>query len=145
MSARKITDALIAALRQRLYDFCLVNFPNADMLGHTGNIKATIKGVEVIDQQLGRVYEAVKALDGILLITGDHGNAEAMLDSLTGEPQHEHTTNPVPLLVVGERYRNRRITLRSGALSDVAPTILDILGLPKPAEMLGISVFKHTN
>ncbi|MCL5435517.1 MAG: 2,3-bisphosphoglycerate-independent phosphoglycerate mutase [Patescibacteria group bacterium] len=143
MSARGITDALVAALRQHLYNFCLVNYPNADMLGHTGDIKATIKGVEVIDESLGRLWEAVKAEGGTLLVTGDHGNAENMIDPVTQEFVHEHTTNPVPLLVVDEMLRGKSDALRPGALSDIAPTVLDLLGLPKPAEMLGISLLRN--
>jgi len=85
----------------------------------------------------------VKAENGTLLITGDHGNAEAMLDPVNGQVMHEHTTNPVPFLVVDEMLRGKKISLRTGALRDVAPTVLDLLGLPKPPEMLGISLFKN--
>lgn len=143
MSAREITDALVAALRQHLYNFCLVNYPNADMLGHTGDIKATVKAVEAVDENLGRLWAAVKAEGGTLLVTGDHGNAESMIDPLTHEPMHEHTANPVPLLMVDESLSGKRVLLRPGALSDIAPTVLEILGLPKPDEMLGISLFRN--
>lgn len=142
MSAREITDTLTVALRQHLYNFCLVNYPNADMLGHTGDIKSTITAVEVIDKNLGLLYETVKAEGGTLLVTGDHGNAEAMIDPISGESQHEHTTNPVPFLAVDELFRGKKIPLRPGALRDVAPTVLNLLDLPKPPEMLGISLFK---
>lgn len=144
MSSREITDNLAINIKKRLYNFMLVNYPNADMLGHTGNIKATVKGVEAIDLSLGRLAEAVMEQDGVLLVTGDHGNAESMIDPITGDPDHEHTANPVPFLLMNETLRNQGLSLRNGSLQDVAPTILDILRLPKPAEMLGISLLKST-
>lgn len=140
MSAREITDSLVSSIKTDLYNFCLVNFPNADMLGHTGDIKATIKGVEVIDECLGRIYEEVSLRKGALIITGDHGNAEQMFDPVTHELQHQHSLNPVPFILVDEQLKKPKNKLREGSLKDVAPTILELMDLPKPAEMMGISL-----
>ncbi|MBI4054185.1 MAG: 2,3-bisphosphoglycerate-independent phosphoglycerate mutase [Candidatus Doudnabacteria bacterium] len=142
MSAKEITDALILHLRKKLYNFCLVNYPNADMLGHTGNLKATVSAVAAIDQSIGRLWEEVKNQNGVLIVTADHGNAENMLDPLTGEINHEHSLNPVPFIVADQALANRKSILRNGSLRDIAPTILDLFGLPKPSEMLGISLLK---
>jgi 2,3-bisphosphoglycerate-independent phosphoglycerate mutase len=138
MSAAQVTERLVAQLREGDYAFVLVNFANPDMVGHTGVLPAAVKAVETIDACLERVSEAVLARGGELLITADHGNCELMTDPVTGEPHTAHTTNPVPIWWVTRDRRDRR--LRDGGLSDVAPTVLDLLGLPVPPEMTGRSL-----
>ena len=133
MSAPEVTDKVVAAIHSGTYDVIICNFANTDMVGHTGDIAATIKAVEVIDGCLKRIVDAAQAAGGELLITADHGNAEQMFDPATGQVQTAHTVNPVPFLYVG-----RKATLaRTGALEDVAPTMLHLLGLPVPPEMTG--------
>ncbi len=135
MSAPGITDVLCAALAAREHDFVLCNFANADMVGHTGSIPATLKAVETVDACLARVIDAAAKVGARLLVTADHGNCEMMIDPETGGPHTAHTTNPVPFLVVDEGSRPE---LRSGgALCDVGPTILGLLGIEQPAEMTG--------
>jgi len=138
MSAAQVTERLVEQLREGDYAFVLVNFANPDMVGHTGVLPAAVKAVETIDACLERVSEAVLARGGELLITADHGNCELMTDPVTGEPHTAHTTNPVPIWWVTRDRRGRR--LRDGGLSDVAPTVLDLLGLPVPPEMTGRSL-----
>ena len=135
MSAPGITDVLCSAITSREHDFLLCNYANADMVGHTGNIPAVIKAVETVDQSLARVIAAAEQTGTRLLITADHGNSEMMIDPKTGGPHTAHTTNPVPFLVVdgGETQRLRD----GGALRDVGPTILRMLGLERPTEMDG--------
>ena len=135
MSAPGITDVLCSAIAAGEHDFLLCNYANADMVGHTGNVPAVIKAVETVDQSLARVIAAAEQAGARLLITADHGNCEMMLDPKTGGPHTAHTTNPVPFLVVdgGETQRLRD----GGALRDVGPTILRMLGLERPAEMDG--------
>ena len=125
-------------LKEREYAFVLVNYANPDMVGHTGVLPAAIKAVETIDACLDRVTQTVLALGGSALITADHGNCEQMIDRATGEPHTAHTTNPVPLYWVSAKPLGRR--LRNGTLADLAPTVLALLGLPKPAEMTGRSL-----
>ena len=108
------------------------------MVGHTGNVEAAIKALETIDECVNRVVEAVESVNGTLLITADHGNAEQMVDYKTGEPHTAHTTNPVPLAIVG--IGNRKI--KEGRLADLAPTMLDLMGLEKPEEMTGESLLE---
>ena len=115
------------------FDVVIMNYANPDMVGHTGNLEATIKAIETIDRDLGRVVEAVQARNGAVIITADHGNAEQMVDPVTGQIFTAHTTNPVPLIVISD-YRGR---LRAGALRDIAPTMLGLLGLPQPPQMTG--------
>jgi 2,3-bisphosphoglycerate-independent phosphoglycerate mutase len=137
MSAAGVRDVLDRAMRQREHDFLLVNFANADMVGHTGVMPAVIKAVETVDACLGRLLETADRTGTRMLITADHGNAEMMIDPVTGGPHTAHTTNPVPFVTVGEGVH----ALRSGgALCDVAPTILSLLGLEQPAEMTGHSL-----
>ncbi len=135
MSAYGITDVLCAAITSKEHDFLLCNYANADMVGHTGNVPAVIKAVETVDQCLARVLAAAEQAGARLLITADHGNCEMMLDPATGGPHTAHTTNPVPFLVVdgdgSQRLRD------GGALRDVGPTILRMLGLERPVEMDG--------
>jgi 2,3-bisphosphoglycerate-independent phosphoglycerate mutase len=135
MSAPGITDVLCAAIAAREHDFVLCNYANADMVGHTGSIPATLKAVETVDACLARVIATATKAGARLLVTADHGNCEMMIDPETGGPHTAHTTNPVPFLVVDE---GRTHELRSGgALCDVGPTILGLLGLEQPAEMTG--------
>jgi len=132
MSAIPVADATVAAIKSGKYAFVVVNFANPDMVGHTGNIPAVIKAVETADAQLAKVLDALKAVGGAALVIADHGNAEEEIDPETGGPMTAHTTNPVPCVLVGAG----QVKLRDGAvLSSVAPTILELLGLPTPAEM----------
>jgi len=142
MSAYGIRDGLLKAIDDGTYDFIIVNFANADMVGHTGVIPAVIKAVETVDSCLGAVVDAVLATGGVALITADHGNAELLIDLATGGPHTAHTTNPVPcILVAAPNIGLEGATLRSGGrLSDVAPTILDLLGIPRSAQMTGTSL-----
>jgi len=133
MSAPEVTDKLVDAIRSRRFDAIICNYANADMVGHTGVLPAAIQAIETLDACIGRVVEAMREIGGEVLITSDHGNAEMMLDPATGQPHTAHTTNLVPLLYVG---RNARIE-STGALSDIAPTLLRIMGLPQPPEMTG--------
>ena len=135
MSAAGVCDVLCQALANRTYDFMLCNFANADMVGHTGSIPAAIKAAEAVDACLGRILEAAKAGHAQLIVTADHGNADVMVDPVTGQPFTAHTTNPVPLVIVG---LDDHPTLRTGgALCDVGPTALGMLGLSLPPEMTG--------
>jgi 2,3-bisphosphoglycerate-independent phosphoglycerate mutase len=138
MSALEVTDRLIAKLEAEAYDFVLVNYANPDMVGHTGVLHAAVKAVETVDVCLARVTSAVVAKGGCVLITADHGNCEQMIDPATGEPHTAHTTNPVPIWWVTRDPAERR--LRDGTLADLAPTILELLGLPIPAVMTGRSL-----
>jgi 2,3-bisphosphoglycerate-independent phosphoglycerate mutase len=142
MSAYGIRDGLLKAIADGTYDFIIVNFANADMVGHTGVIPAVVKAVETVDACLGAVVDAVLAKGGVALITADHGNAELLIDPATGGPHTAHTTNPVPcILVAAPNIGLDGATLRSGGrLSDVAPTILDLLGIPRSAQMTGQSL-----
>ena len=139
MNAYGIRDGILKALEDGSYDFILVNFANADMVGHTGVIPAVIKAVETVDECLGAIVPAVLAKGGAALITADHGNAELLIDPETGGPHTAHTTNPVPcILVAAPGVGLDGATLRGGGrLSDVAPTILDIMGIPLAAQMTG--------
>ncbi|MBI3574163.1 MAG: 2,3-bisphosphoglycerate-independent phosphoglycerate mutase [Gammaproteobacteria bacterium] len=133
MSAPQMTDEVVKAVRNNRYDVIICNYANPDMVGHSGDFNATVKAIEAVDRCLGRVLEAVQAVGGELLITADHGNAEQMFDDKTGQPHTAHTTNPVPFVYIG-----RPATLAAtGALEDIAPTMLSLLGLPVPPEMSG--------
>jgi len=135
MSADEVADHVVAGLGSGRYGFCLVNFANPDMVGHTGSIPAAIAAVETADRCLARVVEAVDARGGICLVTADHGNAETMLNA-DGSPHTAHTTNPVPLIVTGRDIRVRD----GGRLADIAPTALDLLGVEVPSAMTGTSL-----
>lgn len=133
MSAYELTEKLNEALQSEKYDLIVCNYANGDMVGHTGNINAVIKSIEVLDKCLGKVLETVKSLDVKLLITADHGNAELMLDEKNNQPHTQHTINPVPFLYVGSK-----VTIRDGGnLSDIAPTILTLMNEKIPEEMTG--------
>ncbi len=135
MSAPGVMEAVVKAVNQGSRDVLIVNFANADMVGHSGKLEAAIKAVEAVDTCLGEVYKAVRARGGAMIITADHGNAELMVDPRTGGPHTAHTTNPVPLILVAEE---RPARLREGgALADIAPTLLGVMGIPAPPEMTG--------
>ncbi len=138
MSAPEVTDKLLAAIDSGRFDLIVVNFANGDMVGHTGDIAAAIKAVETLDSCLARLEPAIGEAGGVMLITADHGNAEQMVNPDTHEPHTAHTTNPVPLVLIGNNVAS--VKLANGRLADIAPTILDIMGLPKPGEMTGISL-----
>lgn len=137
MSAYEVTDNVVEAINSKKYDSIILNYANPDMVGHTGNLDAAVKALEVIDECVGRVLEAVENNDGVLLITADHGNSEQMIDYSTGEPHTAHTTNVVPLILVGKDAK-----LKSGRLADLIPTMLDIMGIEKPEEMTGESLIE---
>ena len=138
MSAPGITDVFCDALTKRTHDFILCNYANADMVGHSGSMPATIRAVETIDECLARVLKAAEFSGTRLLVTADHGNAEMMIDPATGGPHTAHTTSPVPFVSIGEDTPR---TLRAGgALADVAPTILRMLGISAPSEMTGVTL-----
>ncbi len=144
MSALEVTDTVIENVEKEKYDFILINYANADIVGHTGKMEATIKAVEAIDRCLERLIPAVLVKNGCLLITADHGNAEEISNSLTGEINTEHSVNPVPVwLVTGENHHPEKDIADmapQGLLGDIAPTILELMGLPQPEDMTGESL-----
>ena len=142
MSAAGVAQAVVDAIDGGKYDFVLVNFANPDMVGHTGVLDAAIQAVEVVDAGVGRIVGAARAAGGAVLITADHGNCELMKDPASGQPHTAHTLNPVPLVYVNDADRRVRI-LEGGRLCDVAPTMLDVLGLPEPADMTGRSLLAN--
>jgi 2,3-bisphosphoglycerate-independent phosphoglycerate mutase len=142
MSAAGIADAVVKATEDGTFDVIIVNFANADMVGHSGKIEPTVKAVEVVDACLGRIESAVRAKGGAMLITADHGNAEMMVDPATGGPHTAHTTNPVPFIVVQENAK--QFTLKpGGSLRDISPTLLGMLGVDEPNEMTGTDLRLH--
>jgi 2,3-bisphosphoglycerate-independent phosphoglycerate mutase len=140
MSAPEVTDKLVEAIDSGRFDVIVVNYANTDMVGHSGDLQAAIKAVEAVDQCLGRVADAVKRAGGTMLITADHGNAEMMRDPETGQPHTAHTTNPVPLLLVNPPPGVASIS--DGRLCDIAPTLLQLLGLKQPKAMTGHALVK---
>ncbi len=140
MSAPEVTDALVAAIERQKFDVIVVNFANADMVGHTGDLQAAIKAVESIDACLGRLAAALDKVGGAMFITADHGNAEMMRDPATGEPHTAHTTNPVPLVLVNPPTGVASLT--DGKLADIAPTLLALLGIEQPPVMTGKSLLR---
>jgi len=136
MSAAGIAEAVVKATNDGTFDVVIVNFANADMVGHSGKIEPTVKAVETVDACLGEIEKAVRAKGGAMLITADHGNAEMMIDPATGGPHTAHTTNPVPFIVVADN--GKKFTLKKdGSLRDISPTVLGMLGIPQPKEMTG--------
>ena len=135
MSAYEVTDKVVEAIESEKYDMIILNYANPDMVGHTGNLDAAIKALEAIDVCVDRVVNAINKVGGVLLITADHGNSEQMIDQKTGEPYTAHTTNPVPLALIGLNKK-----LKEGRLADLAPTMLEIMGIEKPSEMTGESL-----
>jgi len=136
MSAPELTDKAVAAVASGKYDLIVLNYANPDMVGHTGRLDAAIKAVETVDAGLGRIVEAVRKAGGALLVTADHGNCELMRDPETGGPHTAHTTNPVPVVLVG----GGDAALAEGRLADIAPTLLQLMDLPKPSQMTGTSL-----
>jgi 2,3-bisphosphoglycerate-independent phosphoglycerate mutase len=139
MSAPELTDRAVEAIGTGRYDLVILNFANPDMVGHTGSLAAAVTAVETVDACLGRVVDAVTAQGGALLVTADHGNCEVMRDPVTGEPHTAHTLNPVPAMLVGVDG----VALADGRLADVAPTLLDLMGLDQPVEMTGTSLIRR--
>ncbi len=142
MNAPALTEQLVEAIESGKYDVIICNYANPDMVGHTGNFEATVTAIEALDECLGRVVAAVEKMDGELLITADHGNAEQMRGEDTGQAHTAHTSNPVPFVYVG---RQQLEVVESGTLADVAPTMLFLLGLEKPVEMNGHSMVDYPN
>jgi 2,3-bisphosphoglycerate-independent phosphoglycerate mutase len=137
MSAPELTEKAVEAIRSEKYDLIVLNYANPDMVGHTGSLPAAIKAVETVDTGLGRIAEAIQKSGGALLVTADHGNCEQMRDPETGGPHTAHTTNPVPIVLMGA---GSRALLAEGRLADIAPTLLELMDLPKPKEMTGVSL-----
>ena len=130
-------SGVVKAIEEQKYDSIILNFANPDMVGHTGNLDAAVKAIETIDECVGKVAKAVEKVGGVLLITADHGNAEQMVDYKTGEPHTAHTTNVVPLVLIGKDAK-----LKEGRLADLIPTMLEIMGIEKPQEMTGESLIE---
>lgn len=141
MSACEVSDKVVEKIRDEDYALIVLNYANADMVGHTGQLEASVKAIETVDTCMGKVVEAVLNKGGAVLITADHGNAENMVDFESGQPQTAHTSNLVPIILVAGDLG--RIELRDGSLEDVAPTILELMGLEKPQEMTGKSLILH--
>jgi 2,3-bisphosphoglycerate-independent phosphoglycerate mutase len=139
MSAPELTDKAVEAIDSKKYDLIILNFANPDMVGHTGILPAAIKAVETVDTGLGRIADAIKRQGGALLVTADHGNCELMKDPETGGPHTAHTTNPVPVILMGGSTK----AIVEGRLADLAPTLLELMGLKQPAEMTGHSIISH--
>jgi 2,3-bisphosphoglycerate-independent phosphoglycerate mutase len=152
MSAPELTDKLLKAIDSDSYDFILVNYANPDMVGHTGNLKAAIRAIETVDVCVGKVVRAVLNKDGMIFLTADHGNAEVMFNMQTGMVDKEHTSNPVPFIAISKDFEGKKATGQDapggdlslltpqGILSDIAPTVLQIMGLSKPQIMSGRSL-----
>ena len=138
MSAYEVTDKVVEVIGSDKYDSIILNYANPDMVGHTGNLEAAIQAIEAIDTCVQKVVEAVEEKNGIIMMTADHGNAEQMIDYKTGEPHTAHTTNPVPLVLIGVEG----VKLKTGKLADLAPTMLELMELPKPEEMTGESLIE---
>lgn len=137
MSAYEVADTVTEKIRSGEYDFVVINFANCDMVGHSGVLEAAIKAVEAVDACVGKVYDTVMDMDGVMILTADHGNAEKMLDT-DGSPFTAHTTNPVPFTVIGYNCQLKE----GGRLCDISPTMLELMGLEKPASMTGQSLIK---
>ena len=142
MSAVEVTDKLVDAIKSNKFDLIIANYANPDMVGHTGVMEAAIKAVEAVDSCLGRLRDAVEQVGGLLIVTADHGNIEQMKDPVTGGPHTAHTLLDVPIIVVNAR--SGRLSLKNGRLADVAPTLLDLIGMEKPPQMTGTSLVERT-
>ncbi|MDH5377115.1 MAG: 2,3-bisphosphoglycerate-independent phosphoglycerate mutase, partial [Gammaproteobacteria bacterium] len=138
MNAPELTRRLVEAIESEKYDVIICNYANPDMVGHTGNFDATVSAIEILDGCLGNVLESLIKVGGEALITADHGNAEQMRNRETGQAHTAHTTNPVPFVYIGRKAE----LARTGALSDVTPTMLYLMGIEKPREMGGNSLIK---
>jgi len=137
MSAYEVTEKVVDAINSKKYNCIILNYANPDMVGHTGSLSAAIKAVETIDECVGKVVDAILSQKANLIITADHGNAEQMIDYKTGEPHTAHTTNLVPLVLISEK---ENLKLKEGKLADLAPTMLELMGIEKPEEMTGESI-----
>jgi len=137
MSAAGIADAVLKAVADTAFDVIIVNFANADMVGHSGKLEPTIRAVETVDRELGRIYQAVKQRGGSLLVTADHGNSEMLIDPVTGGPHTAHTTNPVPFILVTDAKTGALSLRPDGSLRDISPTMLGLLKMDRPKEMTG--------
>ena len=150
MSASEITEKLIEVVNSKKYDFIVVNYANADIVGHTGNFQATVSAVEVLDSEVGKIVAEVLKINSALIITADHGNADEEINLLTGAPHPEHTINPVPFYLIGNDFKREKSQEKlevekieiGGILADVAPTILELMELSQPPEMTGKSLLK---
>lgn len=151
MSAREVTNKVVQSIKESTYDFMVINFANADMVGHTGNFAATVEAIEILDRCVGEVVDTALSYNGVVLVTADHGNAESKYNLQTGIINKEHTNNPVPLFIIGQMYAGKSVLpglsgtdlsqiTAVGVLADVAPTILKIMGLKKPDTMTGSSL-----
>ena len=134
MSAYEVCDKVVAAIEEKKYDTIILNFANCDMVGHTGVIEAAVKAVEAVDDCIGKVISALDKVGGVAIITADHGNAEKMADE-NGNVYTAHTTNPVPVVIT-----DKNIKIRDGILSDITPTLLELLGIEIPADMTSKSL-----
>jgi 2,3-bisphosphoglycerate-independent phosphoglycerate mutase len=135
MSIHEVCNTLTQKIREKTYDFIIVNFANPDMVGHTGNLEATIKAVEITDEYTGKLVETTLMMGGALILIADHGNAEEMINLQTGKVDTEHSTNPVPFIFISKEAKPRELSL--GILADISPTILAVLGMQKPSSMTG--------
>ena len=150
MSAKNVTDEILKAINSKKYDFIIANYANADMIGHTGDLNATIAAIEALDNEMKQITDLVLSKNYVLLITADHGNADEEINLLTGVPYTEHTLNPVPFYLIANEFKREKkseeVELKKleteGILADVAPTILELMGMPQPAEMTGKSLIK---
>ena len=140
MSAGKVEFELIKALKSRKYDLIIANFANPDMVGHTGDLKATIKAVETVDKCVGNIKKILDSFNGVMLLTADHGNSETMLDTETKMPHTSHTCNKVPLILISP---NSDLKLKNGKLADIGPTILELMSIKSPSSMNGKSLLKR--
>jgi len=136
MNSEKLTDELVGAIESGKFDVIICNYPNGDMVGHTGDFDAAVKACEAVDKCIGRVIEALKKTGGECLITADHGNAEQMVDNESGQAHTAHTSEPVPFIYFGRDAEPRK----GGTLSDVAPTMLHLMGVEQPEEMTGKTI-----
>jgi len=141
MSAYEVADEAVKHIESGEYDVMILNFANPDMVGHTGVMDAAVKAVSCVDACVGKVVRSILKMGGEVLITADHGNSEKMIDE-NGGPFTAHTTNPVPLILVGERFKNAKLK-SAGRLADIAPTLLHMMGLAIPAEMTGESLIEE--
>ncbi len=145
MAASEITNALIPHIASKKYHFILVNFANPDMVGHTGNIEATVAAVKAVDVCLGKIVQNALTYDTTVFITADHGNAEQKINPSTGAISTEHTDSPVPFLVVGKEYQGKARKIQTGILGDIAPTVLSEMGVQKPVDMTGRNLLEEIN
>jgi 2,3-bisphosphoglycerate-independent phosphoglycerate mutase len=141
MSVYEVTEQLVKAIEDKRFDVIICNFANGDMVGHTGIMEAALKAVAAVDECLGKVEQAIKKVGGVLIVTADHGNAEKMVDEVTGQPYTAHTVGKVQAVLVNDE--SKVSGLKDGKLADIAPTMLELLGIEQPKEMTGTSLLKH--